>query len=98
MGWSAGSIPFLSVIFLTIALSYSLECAGQLPEALLDGGPGAGDVEALEAGAFAAEDVAAVEPKPGIVLDAFIEGVVAEAVGAEVEPEQIGALRLDEAD
>ena len=67
-------------------------------ETILEGLPGAGDVYPLEVGAGGAEDVAAVEPEVGFMDDDVVEFFVAEAIGGEIEPEEVGAFGFDELD
>ena len=70
----------------------------ELLEAFFKGRPGAGDVDALEAAAFAAEYMAAVEPEMGFFDDAVIQFLAVESVVAEVEPDEIGSFWFDEMD
>ena len=72
--------------------------SGKLLQSLRQHGPGAGDVEALVLAAGGAEDMAAVEPKLSPLGDEVIELPIAEAIGGEVEPEQVGALGFGQFD
>ena len=56
-----------------------------------------GDVDADEAVPVLAEDVAAIEPEAGLVLDEALERRTLQAERAAVDPGEVGALGLDEA-
>ena len=75
-----------------------LERLGEMFEAIFERAPGAGDVEALEAAARLAEDVAGVEPEVGVVDDDVVELLVRETVGREVKPEKISTFGLNQRD
>ena len=74
----------------------SAEGACERFEPFFERRPGAGDVEALEACAAGAENGAVIEPEAGLVDDLPVERLRFQAVGAEVEPEQVGAFGFDE--
>ena len=60
--------------------------------------PRAGDVKALEAASCLAEDVARIKPEVGVIDDDIVEFFIRQAVSRKVQPEKIGAFRLDEFD
>ena len=65
-------------------------------ESVFQCAPRTGDVDALEAAAARTEDGAVVKPEMRVADDFLVEFFVRKTVGGEVQPEEIGALRLDE--
>mgnify|MGYP001679909568 CR=1 FL=1 len=79
-----------------VFICHSAKCLGEILKSRFECRPRAGDVDALKAAAARAEDGSVVEPEMRLVDDLFIERLIREPVGTEVEPEEIGSLGFDD--
>ena len=56
----------------------------------------AGYIDALEAVAFLAKNVAAVQPELGLVNDDILQLLDGKTLGIEIKPDEIGAFSVNE--